>query len=179
MKSTNLFTLFSLILIIASSTLVLSCQKENISTENDVDASEINVISNSDIVISKRKKKKKDDPEPPINNDPFVTTYQLYEAIDGDPLYRFSISQSGELMLLESDPTVAGWGNDFWGTWSDPFPYLNSEVNYIKGLTNTTYQFQQISPETIDVTKILIVQPYPNGEPITTESHPGIYTLVE
>jgi hypothetical protein len=114
------------------------------------------------------------DPE----EDPFVITYQLYQADDSDPLFRFSISQSGELVLLESDATVASWGTDYWGYWSDPFPYANNEVNYIIGLTNTTYQFQSLPDNKIDVTKILIVQPYPSGTPTTTLSHPGVYGLV-
>jgi hypothetical protein len=88
----------------------------------------------------------------------------LYQADDSDPLFRFSISQSGELMLLESDATVASWGTDYWGYWSDPFPYANNEVNYIIGLTNTTYQYQPLPGDKIDVTKILIVQPYPSGD---------------
>lgn len=114
--------------------------------------------------------------DPGVN--PFVITYQLYEADDNDPLFRFSISQSGELILLETDATVASWGTDYWGYWSDPFPYANNEVNYIIGLTNTTYQFQPLPGDKIDVTKTLIVQPYPSGTPTTTITHPGVYALV-
>jgi hypothetical protein len=127
-------------------------------------------------------KPKKDDPvEDPVVDpepDPFVTTYQLLQADDSDPLFRFSISQSGELMLLETDPEVTSWGTDYWGYWSDPFLYENGEVNYIIGLTNTTYQFQPLQDNKMEVTKTLIVQPYPSGDPTTTITRPGVYVLI-
>jgi len=157
--------------------LIISCEKNINSPAGDILSSD-NTSQNS---LKKGKGKGKGnipDPEPEPDPDPFVTTYQLFQAIDSDPLYKFSISQSGQLMLLETDPSITSWGTNYWGYWSDPFLYANNEVNYIIGLTNTTYRFQSLPDNKIDVTKTLIVQPYPSGTPTTTETHPGIYILV-
>ena len=157
--------------------LTASCEKDLNSPTGDILSSD-NTSQNS---LKKGKGKGKGqipDPDPDPNVDPFVQTYQLFQAVDSDPLYKFSISQSGQLMLLETDPSITSWGTNYWGYWSDPFQYVNNEVNYIIGLTNTTYRFQSLPDNKIDVTKTLIVQPYPSGTPTTTESHPGIYILV-
>lgn len=109
----------------------------------------------------------------------YASTYALFQAVDNDPLFRISISESGDLMLLETDPSVTSWGSDYWGFWSDPFDYVNMEVSYTIGLTHTTYHFEQLPGNKMDVTKTLVVQPYPSGEPTTMVTHPGVYRLVE
>lgn len=170
---------FWILSIIAVMGLLISCEKNVNSPADGTNSNEITSETAFNKGNGKSKGKHKDDigdiPDP--NQDPFIATYQLHQADDFDPLYRFSISQSGQLMLLETDPTVTSWGTDYWGYWSDPFPYANNEVNYIIGLTNTTYQFQPLPGNKIDVTKILIVQPYPSGTPTTTVTHPGVYIL--
>ena len=151
--------------------LITSCERELNSPTDKISQNDLKKVQG-------KGKGKITDPEPDPNEDPFIKTYQLFQAIDGDPLYKFSISQSGQLMLLETDPTITSWGTNYWGYWSDPFAYSNHEVNYIIGLTNTTYRFQELPGNKFDVTKTLVVQPYPTGTPTTTETHPGIYILV-
>lgn len=169
------FTRFWAVAIVVALVMLTSCEKEVYSPTDETNSSK--VISQNDFNKGKGKGKKNDNEGDPIP-DPFITTYQMYQADDSDPLFRFSISQSGQLILLETDPTVASWGTDYWGYWADPFSYANSEANYVIGLTNTTYQFQELPGDKIDVTKILVVQPYPSGTPTTTVSHPGVYNLV-
>lgn len=161
--------LFWAITTIAAVIMLTSCERDIYSPADGTNSSEIN--SQADF----NKSKKKDDGGDPATS--FVTTYQLDQADDWDPLYRFSI-YVGQSMLLETDPTVTSWGTNYWGYWSNSFPYANNEVNYIIGLTNTTYQFQPLPGGKFDVTKILIVQPYPSGTPTTTVTHPGVYKLV-
>ena len=120
-----------------------------------------------------------DDPAPdPTEDDPFVITYIIDEVDEWDPLYKFSISESGTLMKFETDPTITTWGTDYWGSWADPYPYENNKVNYIKGLTNNTYEFEFLSDGRVDVVTTLIVQPYPSGTPRTTVKHIGIYKVL-
>jgi hypothetical protein len=159
--------------------MLTSCEKEVYSPTDEINPSGMISENNFNKGNGQGKGKNNDnDNGDNSEEDPFVSTYQLYQADDSDPLFRFSISRSGELMLLETDAAVTSWGTDYWGYWSDPFPYTNNEVNYIIGLTNTTYQFQPLPDNKIDVTKILLVQPYPSGTPTTTTSHPGVYGLV-
>ncbi|UCF64411.1 MAG: hypothetical protein JSW33_00875 [bacterium] len=155
--------------------LISSCEKDLNSPTDEILSS--NKISPNNLKKGKGKGKASD-PEPDPGEDPFIRTYQLFEAIDGDPLYKFSISQSDQLIWLETDPTITSWGATYWGYWSDPFVYSNHEVNYIIGLTHTTYRFQELPGNKFDVTKTLVVQPYPSGSPTTTDTHPGIYILV-
>jgi len=173
-KSSALLLVISIFI---SAFLTISCEKMVNSPADEINSA--NNAGQNNFEKGKGKGKGKGtipDPEPdPI---PFVKTYQLFQAVDWDPLYKFSISESGQLMLLETDSTVTSWGSNYWGYWSDPFVYSNNEVNYIIGLTNTTYRFQALPDNKIDVTKTLIVQPYPSGTPTTTETHPGIYVLV-
>jgi hypothetical protein len=179
MKLKNSFTPFWIITISTAVIMLTSCEKEIYSPADETNPSKI--TSQSDFNKGNGKGKHKDDegdPNPDPTPDPFVVTYQLYQADDSDPLFRFSISESGELMLLETNPTVTSWGTDYWGYWSDPFPYANNKVNYTIGLSNTTYQFQSLPDNKIDVTKILVVQPYLSGTPTTSKSHPGVYELV-
>lgn len=106
----------------------------------------------------------------------YAKTYRIKQDIKvTDPLYKFHISESGDLILLESDSTIAMWGADFWGSWKDPFTYGNNKVNYINGLSNITYEFFPQSDGTISVKLTVITQPYPSGEPRTTVSYPGVY----
>ena len=176
--SSKLLWIFIIIVAIA----LTSCENEVYSPLHSDNSSE--TLSPEYLAKGKGKNKgkpKDDDPvEDPIVDpepDPFVTTYQLFQADDSDPLFRFSISESGELMLLETNPEVTSWGTNYWGYWSDPFLYENDQVNYIIGLTNTTYQFKLLHDNKIEVTKTLIVQPYPSGEPTTTITRPGVYIL--
>ncbi|MCB0699135.1 MAG: hypothetical protein H6551_13500 [Chitinophagales bacterium] len=126
---------------------------------------------------------KGDNEDPAPNPDPveYAVTYQISEVDDPDALYRFSISSSGQLMLLETDPTITSWGTDYWGYWSSPYTYANGQVDYTIGLGRTIYTFTQVSANTIDVTKTLITSSYPSsrgGTTTTTVSHPGTYTIV-
>jgi hypothetical protein len=182
MKFNLSFVLFRVITIFAAFVMLSSCEKDVYSPADEINSSRIMVEDNlkKDKGKGKGRNNQNDPPADPVDPvvDPFVSTYQLDQADDFDPLFRFSISQSGELMLLETDPTVTSWDTDYWGYWSDPFPYTNNEVNYIIGLTNTSYHFQSLPDNKIDVTKILIVQPYPSGTPTTTITHPGVYNLV-
>lgn len=179
MKSKIVFTFFLVIIIIAAAITLTSCENEIYSPMQGNNSSE--TLSQEYLTKGNGKNKGKpkgDDPIEDPEQDPFVSTYQLLQAHDSDPLFRFSIAQSGELMLLETDPEVTSWGSDYWGYWSDPFLYENGEVNYIIGLTNTTYQFQLLQNNNIEVTKILIVQPYPSGNPTTTITRPGVYVSI-
>ena len=183
MNSKIAFSYLLVIVVIAAAMTLTSCENEVYSPIQGNNSSE--TLSQDYLTKGKGKNKGKpkgDDPvEDPVVDpepDPFVTTYQLFQAQDSDPLFRFSVSQSGELMLLETDPGVTSWGTDYWGYWSDPFLYENGEVNYINGLTNTTYQFNMLPDNKIEVTKILIVQPYPSGDPTTTVTRPGVYDLI-
>jgi hypothetical protein len=172
MNFNKLSLLFGFMVIFLFAALIISCEKEVFSPANETYSSDI--ISNKNINKGKGKGKNRD--IKPVE-DTLGTTYQLYLADDFDPLYKFTISPSGDLMLLETNPTVTSWGTNYWGYWSDPFLYANNEVNYIIGLTNTTYRFQPLPGNKMDVTKTLIVQPYPSGPPTTTETHPGVYIL--
>ena len=155
--------------------LFTSCEKE---------AYQISDLENSSEVFSKKPVNpgngngKPDKGDDPVEPDPFVATYRLVQADDNDPLYQFSISQSGTLMLLETDPTVTSWGTDYWGYWSNPYPFQNNQVNYTIGLTETTYEFTPLAGDRYDVVKTLIQHPYLGGTSTTTVSHPGVYELV-
>ena len=109
----------------------------------------------------------------------YGATYRIAQPDDPDPLYQFSFSADGTLVLLQSDSTVANWGSDFWGSWAEPFPFVNGAVHYIDGLTEITYQFEPYGTNGYDVTFILTVSPYTGGPSTTTVEHPGIYLLVE
>ena len=124
--------------------------------------------------------KPKDPPPPPTapEEEVFETYFMLSQVIDPDPLYRFSISQSGNAMMLETDPTITSWGRDYWGYWDEDFPFANNKVDYTFGLGNTVYTFTQVSPGVYDVTKKLVVSSYNSNTVTTTYSHPGIYTVV-
>lgn len=174
MKSTISLSRFWAVTAMAAVIALASCGKEEYSPTAGMSAP--GILSGSSLDKRNGKGKSNGNEGEPLP-DPFVTTYQLVQSDDWDPLFKFSISQSGRLMLLETDPAVTSWGTDYWGYWSDPFSYSDSKVNYIIGLTNTTYQFRTMPDNTIDVTKTLVVQPYPSGPPTTTISHPGVYTL--
>lgn len=151
----------------------VSCQKSN----NNL--SEASFAGNTE----KRGGKKNNDnpPPPPPPEITYDVTYQLSEVDDPDPLYRFSISQSNQLILLETDPSITSWGTDYWGYWSSPFAYANGHVDYTTGLGRTIYTFTQTSATTIDVQKTLITSSYPSsrgGTTTTTVSHPGTYIIV-
>lgn len=123
--------------------------------------------------------KPKDPPPPPVvEEEVFEVWFQASQVIDPDPLYRFSISQSGSAMMLETDPTITSWGTDYWGYWDEDFPFVNNKVDYTFGLGNTVYTFTQVSPGVYDVTKKLVVSSYNSNTVTTTYSHPGIYTVV-
>jgi hypothetical protein len=105
------------------------------------------------------------------------TTYQLSVRDAFDPLYRFT--QSGNEVLLQTDPTVTFWGTDYWGYWKNPFPMTGNAVVIRIGLTVTTYDFTPRSDGTIDVLKTLVVTPYQGGAPTTTVTHVGIFARID
>jgi hypothetical protein len=93
--------------------LITSCEKSVNSPTSGIHPSD-NTSQNS---LKKGKGKGKGqipdpDPDPDPNVEPFVQTFQLFQAVDSDPLYKFSISQSGQLMLLETDPSITSWGTN-------------------------------------------------------------------
>lgn len=181
---------FVLMLTAASLFSFLSCEKESLSptngirqsipTEdgnNSIDATDPTLEDNGN---GKKKKKRNNPPEdPPEEEIVYVATYELVQMDEADPLFRYSISESGDLVLLETNPDIGLWGSDFYGSWSDPFPYANNEVNYQTGLTDVTYQFDPISNTQIDVTRILVTSPYTGGPPNTTITHVGIFELTD
>lgn len=121
-----------------------------------------------------RGKKPKPDPEPPDSEPvPPYAWYELTAAADVDPLHRFGLAE--QTAKLETDPTVAGWGTDYWGYWSEPFPFDGRVVRYTIGLTHTTYELSPLAGGGFDVTKTLVVQPYLGGEPTTTVTHVGVF----
>lgn len=118
--------------------------------------------------------------DPPADTtvqDPFVKTYQLYQADDADPLYKFSISNSGVLMMLESDPNAGSWGSDYYGLWDEPFQYSGNQVFYGYGLTATYYNFEFLSDDLVGVTKTRYTTVYLSSRVDTTITYPGIYKL--
>ena len=145
-------------LCLASAFIIISCQKvkleQELPAENDASSSTASVslaaFSNG--------------------------TYQLVERDDFDPLWRFT--KSGNSMQFETDPSVTSWGTDYWGYWRNPYTLSNDNtVNYIIGLTNTTYTFTIQADGKVDVAKTLIVNPYLGGSPTTTITHMGLYEL--
>lgn len=164
--------------------LVSSCSTEpySLPTDSDSNAVEGEFRGGKKNDKGNGKGKNKDD-DNGGNQDPeiieYAATYEIYRAVDHDPLYRFSISTSGDLMLFQTDSTVTSWGSDYWGYWSDPYDYLNGQVEYIIGLTHTTYIFDPLPNDKFDVTKILVVTPYTGGPATTTITNPGIYTRLD
>lgn len=173
MKSNLSFVFACLIATIA---FIFSCQPtENITPENPVTIAQKKGKGNG-------KGKNNDGGDdggtvtpPPVAGD----TYQLESASDADPLYKFTFYNSDTEVLLQTDPSITTWGTDYWGYWTDTFPYANNQVNYIVGLTNVTYDFQFLPGDKVDVTRTLIVTPYTGGSPTTTVTHPGVYSLVQ
>ncbi|MBR9859771.1 hypothetical protein GYB22_03300 [bacterium] len=127
---------------------------------------------------NKGKGKNKDndttDPDPDTETGNAVE-YMLTEVEDHDPLYRFAVD--GDQVMFYTDPSVTSWGTDYWGYWDEAYDWNNGEVNYIIGLTNVTYSFDEISEGTYEVTKTLIVSHYLTGESTTTVTVPGIYEI--
>jgi hypothetical protein len=165
------------------SVMIFSCQKEDYSNIDGDNSQNYQALAKEgkgkDSNNGKGKGKGKKDETPPDTTvqDSFTKTYILSDRDDPDALYKFSISKSGKLILLESDPTVGLWGSDFYGLWSDPFTYSDNQVNYIKGLTNTTYDFDYLENNKVDVVKTLLVASYLSNSVDTTITHPGVYQL--
>ncbi len=162
--------LLAIILLVSTT----ACQKAN---QNDLVNS--STLSATEKRGSENGKGKTNDPDPIPDPVPveYAVTYQVSESVDSRGLYRFSISKDGTLMLLESDPTVAAWGSDFWGTWSSPFPYSNGQVVYVNGLSQITYTFTQVNSTTMHVTERIVTQPWPSGTPTTSNYDLGLFTL--
>ena len=163
---------------------VLSCQKETIEPVSQKLTDTSTESFNSDLKFkngSNKGKGRKDDTDNDDTPDPisYASTYKLSSQNATHPLYQFSISTSGDLMLLQTDSTITTWGTDYWGFWSEPFGYSNNKINYISGLTNVTYEFEMLANDQIAVKQTLIVQPWPTGQPTTTISYPGIYDKVD
>lgn len=126
----------------------------------------------SDTPNSKGGKRAKEEPTTEPAPAPEYAWYRLSVADDTDPLWRFGLT--GEMARLESDPTVAGWGTDYWGYWADPFPFVDGTVRYVAGLGETTYVLTTI-PDGFDVSKTVVVSPYLGGEATTTVTHVGVF----
>ncbi len=111
---------------------------------------------------------------PPPEPEPDYAWYVESVDYDYDPLHRFGID--GDQVLLRTDPTVTGWGEDSWGYWDEPYTMVDGEVIYTIGLTHTTYTFDPVSGGGFDVFRRLIVAPYSStGAPDTTFTHVGIF----
>lgn len=117
----------------------------------------------------------RDEPEPEPEPTPQYVWYQVSAYDDADPLYRFGIDNELGIIRLETDPSVTSWGTDYWGYWSDPFPFDGSSVSYTNGLSHTTYTFVPSLGGGLDVTKTVVVDPYLGGEPTTTVKHVGVF----
>jgi len=160
--------------------LFTSCDKEDLQTAGATGQDEITVRGGKGNNNGKGKGNQGDgsggvDPVP-IDYD---ATYQISEVDDPRPLYKFSIATTGDLMLLQTDPSITSWGTDYWGYWADPFPYADGIVHYIDGLTEVTYEFSPLSGDKFDVTETLRVTSYNSGAVTTTVWHLGIYSRVE
>ncbi len=157
-----------LLLFFAGSLLLSSCEKDRLAKDEQ-----------SEMIKKSRRGQggKKNQPPPPPPAEVFTGYYQLQNAHDFDPLFRFAISASGQFMMLESDASISSWGTDFWGYWDEPFAYTNQQVNYTFGLSNTSYTFSPIAVNEFDVYKRVIIHPYLSGTADTAYSLPGIYTL--
>ena len=77
-----------------------------------------------------------------------VTTY-----VASDPLYQFV--KEGETIRLRSDPDRAGWGDDFWGAWEDPFALDGNSVTY-GSLGTVTYDFTPLADGSVDIEKTTV-----------------------
>lgn len=122
--------------------------------------------------FAKGGRKTKDEPTAPEPTPGYVW-YSKVASYDYDPLSRYG--QDGDQVLLQTDPTVTSWGTDYWGYWSDPYTMVGNTVQYTIGLTHTTYTFSVLADGRIDVSRTLVTQPYPSGDPVTTETHVGIF----
>ena len=124
------------------------------------------------------KKNKKDEepaPEPGVS---YGSTYQLQAGeTASDPLFRFSVATTEDLILLESDPNIGTWGSDFFGYWSEPFAYSDGQVTYTIGLNDYTYIFSDLPDGRVEVTLVHVQRPYLSGETTTTTSRVGTFTL--
>lgn len=118
-----------------------------------------------------------EEPEEPVVE--YESTYRITTYDDPDPLYQFSFSTDGALVLLETDPTITTWGTDYWGFWASPFAYSNGVMETRSGLTETRIEFRSLANGDIDVYKRLIRHPYLNGTSDTMYFHPGVYTRVQ
>jgi hypothetical protein len=101
--------------------------------------------------------------------------YTIEEYITWDPLYK--VDKYGNEVLLRSDPSIGMHGEDLYGYWINPFELDGNSVNYVIGLTNTTYDFTPLDATSFDVVKTLVVAPYPSGSPTTTVTHVGVAKL--
>ena len=170
---------FALCLALITTLSLMSCEKDAlVSTDNSgLSGHDLELRNNGK---GKGKKDKDGEEEEEEEEIVYTSTFILRQAVDFDPLYKFSISEAGDLMLLQTNPEITTWGTDYWGSWSDPYPYANYIVHYTKGLTDVTYVFDPLPDGSFDVTKTLIVSPYSTrGEPDTTITNPGIYVLME
>lgn len=164
---------FTLLLCFIFTLAVVGCEKEEMETPNQGQ-----LMLKAKGGKGKGRPKDPTPPPPPVEEEVFEVWYQASQVIDPDPLYRFSISNSGNAAMLETDPTITSWGTDYWGYWDEDFPFVNNKVDYTFGLGNTVYTFTQVSPGVYDVTKKLVVSSYNSSTVTTTYSHPGIYTVV-
>lgn len=164
----------SLMVVCVFAVLSLSaCEQDLVNVRPDAPAAEAGGLNDALAAAKKSKKGPQKPGKPPA---PVGTTYEISVPDDPDPLFRFTIS--GNSIQLESDPSVASWGSDYWGYWSDPFELGDDAVTYTFGLSTTTYALTPQPDGTLDVTRTVVVQPYLGGSPTTTVSHVGAFTLL-
>lgn len=166
----------SMVLLLSAFLLTMySCQKaDNVNPATDTEA--LAKKGGNGKGSSGKGNKPTEEPEEPVIE--YESTYRITTYDDPDPLYQFSFSTSGTLVLLETDPTVTTWGTDYWGTWANPYTYANGVMETRSGLTETRIEFIQLTNGDIDVYKRIIRHPYLSGPIDTTYVHPGIYTRI-
>jgi len=177
MKNHRLISL-ALILMLAA-----ACQKEEVSP-----ASNETVITDAGSDLKNKKgdnggkggkkdRNNSDDTAEPTDSITYASSYILSTSKDADPLHRFLISKSGDLILFRTDSTVTSWGEDYWGYWKDPADFKDNQVVHHYALSKTIYELNKNSDGTYDVKRTLIAsRSYFPGSPIdTTVTYPGTY----
>jgi hypothetical protein len=179
--------LFNLTTLTVTLFLLGSCSKENVDRYNSkTSIDEADNMSKAGNNKGKGKGKgnndgSSDDSDSDTGGDTisYAYTYVLKTYENKDPLHKFRISSTGDIMQLRTDSTITSWGEDFWGSWEDPFEYADNQVVIRSLFAITTYTFNTLSDGSVDVYKEKIVQlSYLDPNTLdTTYSHPGIYEL--
>ncbi len=165
--------------------LLASCQEELLSSQAEVRPEASRSVDFRGSSNKGGKKKKGEEPAPDPEPDPdaeisYATTFHLVETGEAlNPLYRFSFSESGDLVLLESDPGTGVWGSDYYGYWAEPFERMQNAVSYTIGLNDYTYAFALLPDGRVEVTYTHVRRPYLSGDTVTTVAGIGIFAPVE